>query len=409
MTTETMTTQAALEHWIPCEEDASGHSFGAEELAAVTEVLSTGRLLSDSGGFVGRLETAFAARYGAPAAVACSSATSAIHAALVALGLAPGAEVITTPLSDIGGVAPIAAAGLVPVFADVDPVTGNLDPDSLAAAVSPRTEAIVVTHLVGKPCDMTRIGEIAARHGLAIIEDCAQAYDARHADVPVGTFGAVACYSTQQTKHISAGEGGLMLVNDPSLTTPLRSWINKGVEGGVRSRTEDHPIAGVNARMTELQAAVLCAQLEKLTGFVSARVARAEQLSAALADLPGITCPSSGAGELQTYWKYLLSVDPAALPGVRDRLDAELDARHAVVQPCYLHLPLFTKSLFDLHPTRLVGEAEAATGRREVKAEGFDGMRAFIDRAVVLWWNERIEDADVARISDLVHAVVAAG
>ncbi|MFC5665966.1 DegT/DnrJ/EryC1/StrS family aminotransferase [Kitasatospora misakiensis] len=428
MTTETPTTEPADEastdetpatvtptgetpagRWIPCEEDASGHSFGSEELAAVTEVLTSGRLLSDSGGFVGRLEEAFAARYGAAGAVACSSATSGIQAALVALGLPRGAEVITTPLTDIGGVAPIVAAGLVPVFADVDPVTGNLDPASVEAAVGPRTEAIVVTHLVGKPCDMTALAAIAERHRLLIVEDCAQAYDARHAGVPVGTFGAIACYSTQQTKHISAGEGGLMLVNDPGLIAPVRSWINKGVEGGVRSRTEDHPIVGANARMTELQAAVLCAQLDKLTGFVTARITRARELSAALADIPALTTPSSGVGEVQTYWKYLLSVDPHRLPGVRERLDAELDARRAVVQPCYLHLPLFTKSLFDRHAVRLVGESAAATGRRPATAEGFDGMRGFTDRAVVLWWNERIGAADVARIADLVHTVVAKG
>lgn len=121
-------------------------------------------------------------------------------------------------------------------------------------------------------------------------------------------------------------------MNDRSLAVRIRSWINKGVENGVRSRTEDHPLAGVNARMTELQGAVALAQLRKLTGFVESRITMADELSAILSDVEGLTCPHSDVGEMQTYWKYLLSVDPDLLPGARDRLDAELTARSTVVQ-----------------------------------------------------------------------------
>ena len=404
-----MTDTTTTEQWIPCEEDSSGHSFGSEELALVAEVLRSGVLISSASGFTRRLELDFAERYGVSDAIACSSGTTAVQAALAVLDLPPGSEVITTPLTDIGGVSPILQEGFVAVFADVDPLTGNIDPDSVELALSPRTSAIIVTHLVGKPCDMTRLAEIAERNGLKIIEDCAQAYDAKHAGQYVGTFGSVGCFSTQQTKHISAGEGGLMLTDDPVIALRLRSWINKGVAGVVRSRSADHPILGMNARMSEVQAAIAVAQLRKLTGFVEARVSMAESLTAALAGLDGVVCPTNGTVEVQTYWKYLLSIDPVAHPGLRDRIAEELYARHAVVSPCYLHVPLFEKSLFSHYSRRLVGE-EAPTTRDPQRDDtlNFPGMRSFIDRAIVFWWNERMTPDDVERIASLVRDAVLA-
>jgi perosamine synthetase len=396
-------TQSTETRWIPCEDDGSGHSFGDEELAFLTDVLRSGTLIASMTGFTRQVEVEFARRYGVADAIACSSCTSAIQAALATLELPAGSEVITTPLTDIGGVSPIVQEGFVPVFADVDPITGNLDPDSVARAVSPNTSAIIVTHLVGKPCDMARLMAIAERHNLAVVEDCAQAYDAKFDGRYVGTFGAVGCFSTQQTKHISAGEGGLMITDSPEIAYRLRSWINKGVEGGVRSRNEDHPMPGMNARMTELQAAVVLAQLRKLTGFVAARIEMADLLSRSLTGVPDVICPSNQPGEVQTYWKYLLSVDPA----VRDKLAAEFEQRGAIVAPCYLHLPLFTKTLFAHYPRRLVGQSEPTTlDPAQDDTLLFPGMREFIDRAIVLWWNERITGEDVARIAELVTATV---
>jgi len=402
-----MTDTQTVERWIPCEEDGSGHSFGAEELALVTEVLRSGVLIASSGGFTRQLELEFAQRYGVAEAIACSSGTTALQAALAVLDLPPGSEVISTPLTDIGGVSPILQEGFIPVFADVDPITGNIDPDSVERAISPKTTAIIVTHLVGKPCDMTRLVEIAIRHGLKIVEDCAQAYDAQHAGQYVGTFGAVGCFSTQQTKHISAGEGGLMLTDDVALARRLRSWVNKGVAGVTRSRSSDHPVLGMNARMSEVQAAIAVAQLRKLTGFVDARISMADLLSSSLYDLPGITCPENAPGEVQTYWKYLLSVDPQIPPGLRDELGEALDRRRAVVTPCYLHLPVFNKTLFERYKRRLVGDDETTTlDPSRDGTRNFPGMNSFIERAIVIWWNERMTPADVTRIADLVRASV---
>lgn len=403
-----MTDAITAERWIPCEEDGTGHSFGEEELALVTEVLRTGVLIASDTGFTRRLERGIEERYGVAHAIACSSGSTALQAALAALELDAGAEVITTPLTDIGGISPILQEGLIPVFADVDPVTGNLDPASVEQAISPRTSAIVVTHLVGLPCDMTAIMAIAERHGLAVLEDCAQAYDARHSDTPVGTFGAVGTFSTQQTKHISAGEGGLLITNDDDIARALRSWVNKGVASHTRSRSGDHPIVGMNARMSELQAAVAVAQLGKLDRFVERRITMAEGLTRAWDDLPGISGPAVPPGDVHTYWKYLLTIDPDLRPGLRDRLAAELADRRAIVTPCYLHIPLFGKTLFTRHRRRLVGDVQASfldPARDDLAA--FPGTKGFIDSAVVMWWNERISESDVARIADLVRTVAA--
>ncbi len=402
--TDTLTSQ----RWIPCEEDGSGHSFGAEELALVTEVLTSGVLISSDHGFTRRLEEGIEERYGIAHAIACSSGSTALQAALAALKLDAGSEVITTPLTDIGGISPILQEGLVPVFADVDPVTGNLDPASVEQAISPRTTAIIVTHLVGLPCDMTAIMAIAARHGLAVLEDCAQAYDARHAGTPVGAFGAAGTFSTQQTKHISAGEGGLLVTNDDEIAKTLRSWVNKGVASHARARSADHPIIGMNARMSELQAAVAVAQLGKLDGFVERRITMADALTQALDGLPGIAGPVVPSGDVHTYWKYLITVDPDVRPGLRDRLAAEFADRRAIVAPCYLHIPLFGKTLFQTHPRRLVGDAEASfLDRERDELAAFPGTKGFAERAIVIWWNERIGESDVDRIADLVRTVAA--
>ncbi|WEO77309.1 DegT/DnrJ/EryC1/StrS family aminotransferase [Cryobacterium sp. SO2] len=407
--TDTITpmTNNAVERWIPCEEDGSGHSFGDEELALVTEVLRSGVLISSDAGFTRRFELEIADRYGVGDAIACSSGTTALQGALAVLGLEAGSEVVTTPLSDIGGVSPILQEGLVPVFADVDPVTGNIDPESVERAISPRTSAILITHLVGKPCDMTRLMQIAEKHGLAVVEDCAQAYDARHAGRFVGTFGAIGTFSTQQTKHISAGEGGLAITDDPELARRLRSWVNKGVAARTRSRSADHPILGMNARMSEVQAAIAVAQLGKLDASIEIRISHADLLSEQLAGVEGVICPSNSAGEVQTYWKYLLSVDPEVLPGVRDPMADEFSRRRAVVVPCYLHLPLFEKTLFQRYPRRLVGQdAIGYADKARDDTVHFPGMNGFIERAIVVWWNERITVSDVDRIAELVRLTV---
>src|SRR5947209_7506336 len=179
---------------LPSDQDATGRTLGAEEVAAVGEAIASGTLTSTKGAFVRTLERQFAAKLGAGHCHAASSGTMALHAAVAALDPEPGDEVVTTAITDMGALAPILYQGAIPVFADVDPRTCNVTPESLEAAIGPRTRAVVATHLFGNPCDMAGIAAVAAEHNLPVIEDCLQAFGATFDGKPVGTFGAAGCF-----------------------------------------------------------------------------------------------------------------------------------------------------------------------------------------------------------------------
>src|SRR5262245_47638183 len=202
---------------LPSDQDASGRTLGAEELALLAEVIGSGTLTSTKGRFVREFEERFEALTGVCSAVACASGTAAIHTALAALDLEPGDEVITSPITDMGALAPLLYQGLIPVFADVDPRTCNLTARTIEERLSERTRAVIITHLFGNPCDMGAILELATTRRLPVIEDCAQAFLARYDGRRVGTFGAIGCFSLQQGKHITTGEGGLVVTNDEAL------------------------------------------------------------------------------------------------------------------------------------------------------------------------------------------------
>ena len=179
---------------LPSDRDASGRDLGAREIELLAEVVQTGHLNSTGGTFVPRLSREFAARHGVPHAIACASGSAAVHAALGALGLRSGDEVVTTPITDIGAVLPIVYEGATPVFADVDLDTLNVTADTLEAAVTERTRAVIVTHLFGQPCRMEPILALAARRGIVVIEDAAQAFLATESGRLCGTIGALGCF-----------------------------------------------------------------------------------------------------------------------------------------------------------------------------------------------------------------------
>ena len=183
----------------------------------------------------------------------CSSGSAAIHCAISAINPEPGDEIITTSITDMGALTPILYQGAIPVFADVDPRTGNVTADTIAARISSRTRAIIVTHLFGNPCDMTGIMALARNLGVPIIEDCAQAFLATHAGKTVGTFGTAGCFSLQQGKHITTGEGGIVISDDPQIARHVYLFINKA--WGYGDPNPDHYFIALNYRMSELQGA----------------------------------------------------------------------------------------------------------------------------------------------------------
>jgi dTDP-4-amino-4,6-dideoxygalactose transaminase len=226
--------------------------------AVIARVLERGWFIL--GEEVAAFEQEFAVYCGVRHAVGVASGTEALHLALRAIGVGPGDEVITVANAGVPGVVGIEAAGGRPVFVDVDPATMNLDPAQLEAAISPRSRAILPVHLYGRPADMDPILEIARRHDLAVVEDCAQAHGATYRGQKVGGLGHVACFSFYPTKNLGAyGDGGAVVTDDPALADRLRLLRQYGWREQYRSE-----LRGVNSRLDELQAAILRVKLRHL-------------------------------------------------------------------------------------------------------------------------------------------------
>lgn len=232
-------------------------------------------------------EAEFAAVVGAPAAVGVGTGTDAIAIALRLLGIGPGDEVITSPLSAAYSALAIMMVGARPVFADIDPQRLTIDPAAIESAVTPRSAAILPVHLYGQPADMPAIMTIARRHDLAVVEDCCQAHLATCAGRAVGSFGIAAAYSFYPTKNLGAlGDGGAVTVNDPELAPRAKRLRNGG-----QSDRYQHAEFGVNSRLDEMQAAVLRARLPFLPSWTERRRALAQRYRACLDGIPRLTVP----------------------------------------------------------------------------------------------------------------------
>lgn len=257
--------------------------IGEAEAERVQAVVRSGWITQ--GPRVRELEAAFAKLCGTRYAVATNTGTAALHVALIALGIGPGDEVITTPLSCIASANPILFQGAVPVFADIEADTYNLDAAHVAPLISSRTRAIVPVHLFGHPADMDALLTLARRHGLPVIEDASQAAGARYRGRPVGGLGTVGCFSLYANKTVTAGEGGMLVTDDAALYRRLVAIRNFGQEPG---QPFLHPFLGGNYKMTDLHAAVGLAQMDKLTRYVARRRENVQELNARLAGLDGI-------------------------------------------------------------------------------------------------------------------------
>ncbi len=388
---------------LPSDQDASGRTFGDEELALLSQVLESGTLTSTKGPQVPALEARFAEILGVRHAIACASGTAAVHLAVAAIDPEPGDEIVTTAITDMGALSPILYQGAIPVFADVDAETCNVTAATIEARLSDRTRAIVVTHLFGNPCDMPAIEELSRVRGIPLIEDCAQAYLSRSRGRLVGTIGAVGCFSLQQGKHITTGEGGLVVTNDDALARRMRLFVNKAWPYGEAS--PDHEFLALNYRMTELQGAVARAQLEKLEPGVAQRIAMAERLTAELAGVDGITTPKPAPGDVHTYWKYCMRVDESRLPGGPQALAAELKVGGIASAPRYIQKPAFRCAIFEDQRTFGSSRFPFTLARPEAVdyAEArFPGTFDALAGILVLPWNERYVEDHVDMLADAI-------
>ncbi|MGD0765483.1 MAG: DegT/DnrJ/EryC1/StrS family aminotransferase [Dehalococcoidia bacterium] len=290
--------------------------IGDEEKAAVLAVLESGRLAQ--GPRVRSLEEAFAAMCGTREAVAVSSGTSALMIALLASGVGPGDEVITSPFTFAATANAVLFTGAGPVFVDVSDVDFNIDPTLVEAAITPRTKALLPVHIFGHPCDMAAITAIAESHGLAVIEDACQAHGAAVGDRKAGSFGT-GCFSFYATKNMTTGEGGMITTDDPDLAERARRARDHGQTA--RYRTES---LGYNFRMTEIAAAMGLVQLAKLHEFNESRRANARYLSERLRH---VITPTERPGCYHVYHQYTVRVPSTGSDGLaeRDRLAAHLE------------------------------------------------------------------------------------
>ena len=385
---------------LPSDQEASGRTFGEEELALLAQAIRSGTLFSVKGTFVKTLEKQFADTLGMKHAYACTSGTAAIHTAIAAINPEPGDEVVTSPITDMGALTPILYQGAIPVFADVDPKTCNVTAKTVEGCLSRRTRAIIVTHLFGNPCDMAEIMELARSHHIPVIEDCAQAFLARYDNQFVGTIGTIGCFSLQQGKHITTGEGGLVVTHDRDLARRIFLFINKG--WGYGDAEPDHYFLALNYRMSELQGAVAVAQLPKLEAVVQSRIAMAAKLTEKLRGVVGIETPAVNLHHVHTYWKYCLRVDGRLVRGGAVELGKLLAKRGIASAPRYIQKPAFMCEVFQKQ--RTFGDTNYPFGLARPEAIDYDrskflGTFAALEAILVLPWNERYTDEHVNYIA----------
>ncbi len=315
--------------------------FDEEQIAAVTAVLRSGKVNYWTGDETRQFEREFAQAVGCQYAVALANGTVALELALHALGINPGDEVIVTCRSFMASASCCLSRGAIPVFADVDPESQNATADTIRAALTPRTRAIIAVHLAGWPCEMDSIMELAAEHGLAVIEDCAQAHGATYKGRPVGSLGHVAAFSFCQDKILTTGgEGGMLTTNDPVIWEKAWSYKDHGKSWSALHTSQPsasfkwvHHSFGTNWRMTEMQAAIGRVILRRLPDWVRTRRQHAAFLTQRLRVQPALRLPLPPDHLEHSYYKYYVFLHPARLRAGWSR-DQILRALQAEGIPC---------------------------------------------------------------------------
>jgi perosamine synthetase len=393
---------------LPSDQDASGRTLGTEELQRLTEAIHSGTLTSTKGTFVKQLEREFAAQIGVKYAYACASGSAAVHTAIAAIDPEPGDEIITTSITDMGALTPILYQTAIPVFADVDPRTWNVTAETIERCLSDRTKAIIVTHLFGNPCDMTAIMALANARGIPVIEDSAQAFLASHNGQAVGNLGTIGCFSLQQGKHITTGEGGIVTTNDEALARRMFLFINKAF--GYGDPQPDHYFIAPNYRMCELQGAVAVAQLAKLQDIVARRQATAQQLTEKLQGLVGIETPWHDPRNTHVYWKYCLTVDSSKVQDGAVGLAKHLKDNYGIFSaPRYIQKPAFQCQVFSEQCTFGNSRFPFTLARPEAvdyTPAKFPGTFAGLERVLVLPWNEAYTDQHIDYIANALKTAL---
>lgn len=328
----------AIDGGVPVREKAwpAWPTFEASEVEAATEVLQSGRVNYWTGEQGREFEAEYARATGCRHAIALTNGTVALELALYALGIGAGDEVVTTSRTFIASASCAAVRGATPVIADVDPESQNITAETVRAVLTPRTRAIVAVHLAGWPVDMDPMLALAKEHGIAVIEDCAQAHGATYKGRPVGSMGVINAFSFCQDKILTTGgEGGLITTNDEALWEKAWSYKDHGKSYDAMFRREHppgyrwvHESFGTNWRLTEMQSAIGRVQLRKLPAWAAARRRNAAILTECFSRMPALRVTVPPADVEHAYYKYYAFIRPEFLaPGwTRDRVIAAINA-----------------------------------------------------------------------------------
>ncbi|MGI9452313.1 MAG: DegT/DnrJ/EryC1/StrS family aminotransferase [Geminicoccaceae bacterium] len=375
--------------------------FDDEEIAAVESVLRSGRINYWTGEEGRNFEQAYAKACNRAYGVALANGTVALELALKVLDIGPGDEVIVTPRSFIASASSALICGAKPVFADVNPVSQNITAEAIAPVITPRTKAIIAVHLGGWPCDMDAICDLARRHGIFVIEDCAQAHGATYRGQPVGSFGDVATFSFCQDKIITTGgEGGMLILDDQSLWERAWSYKDHGKSYDAVYNREHapgfrwlHETAGTNWRMTEMQAAIGRIQLGRLPEWISKRRALAARLQACCEALTVLRTTPPPAEIGHAYYRYYTFVrtDQLARGWSRDRIMNDITAAG---------VPCFSGSCSEIYREKVFTDLGLQTEALPVAAELGQTSLAFLVHPT-------LDDADMDTVCDAISSVCA--
>lgn len=303
-------------------------NLGAKENQYLKNAL--GSTWISGGPYVERLEREFLRRHRARYGMAVSNGTTALQVALLALDIGPGDEVIVPGFTFVAPGNMVLAVGARPVFVDVDPETWCVDPSAVEQAITPRTKAIIAVHLYGNVCDMDALGAIARRRGLLLIEDAAEAAFSRFKGRLAGTMSDIGCFSFQATKTITTGEGGFVLARRKEHGDKMRLIANHGMRPGKRYW---HDVVGHNFRLTNMQAAVGCAQLERLDGFIANRARMSRLYAKHLGGIGGVTVQTIRPEVDPVIWAIAVRLDSVSFEGGRDQVIKSLAARGIETRP----------------------------------------------------------------------------
>lgn len=320
--------------------------FDNDDVSAVTEIVSSGNWGNpDCGGIVEQVEKEFAAYCGSKYAISCVNGSVSLRLALIACGVKPGDEVILPPYTFIATASVVLEANCVPVFVDIDPKTYNLDSSKIEDAITAKTKAIIPVHFAGQSCDMDAIMAIAAKHNLRVIEDAAHAHGGEYKGKKLGSIGDAGSFSFQSSKNLTCGEGGMVVTDDEELFDMMNSLRNVGrVKGG---QWYEHHNLGCNYRLTQMQAALLSKQLDRLEGQTQVRNENGLYLNTLLEQIDGIVPLDRGLGEtLHTYHIYIFKYDKSKFNNLPKREFAEMLAAEGVPSFMGYPEPLYKQPLF---------------------------------------------------------------